>query len=175
MAHRVCVRLTGEDARAQVRLEKIRRLFPELEATGLHLVDNYTISKDLPPRELERVRAMLTHPAIEESSAGEPLLPGCFTWSFEIGFLPGVTDNVGHTAREAIGDLLGATFEEGEDVYFSQTTFLAGELREVDVVRIASSRVYSRAGSGTLAAILSRHASSATPSMTNPQSSGLSR
>ncbi|HQJ55667.1 MAG TPA: AIR synthase-related protein, partial [Planctomycetota bacterium] len=138
MAHRIHVRAAGADARAQARKAAIARQFPGAVVEDLRLVDNYTVVKDLAPDELERVRAMLTHPVTEESAADRPLLPPRFDWSFEIAFLPGVTDNVGRTAREGIGDLLGAPFAPGEDVYSSQTTFLAGRLARGQVDAIAA-------------------------------------
>ncbi len=141
MAHRIYVRSRGEDTRAVIRLGALRRLFPDFNLRAVYLVDNYTIARACSAEELQHVRAALTHPVVEESAVDRALLPGEFTWSFEIGFLPGVTDNVGHTAREAIGDLLGVSFGPGEDVFFSQTTFLAGELSRENVV--ASARSFS--------------------------------
>ncbi|HAK97654.1 MAG TPA: phosphoribosylformylglycinamidine synthase [Planctomycetes bacterium] len=137
MAHRIHVRAAGADTRARVRKAAIARLFPGAAVGDLRLVDNYTVAKDLPPDACERVRAMLTHPVIEEGAADRPLLPPRFDWSFEIAFLPGVTDNAGRTAREAIGDLLKTPFAPGEDVYSSQTTFLAGRLSRAEVEAIA--------------------------------------
>ena len=138
MVHRICLRALGEDTRALVRLSKIRRLFPQLRPEGLFLVDNYTIVKNLSPDALMKAAGMLTQPVIEESAVDRPLLPGEFSWSFEIGFLPGVTDNTGHTAKESIGDLLNVKFEPDEDVYSSQTTFLAGTFSLEDVKAIAA-------------------------------------
>ena len=50
---------------------------------------------------------MLANPVTQRALVDKPLMPRRFDWALEIGFLPGVTDNVGNTAREAIEDLLG--------------------------------------------------------------------
>ena len=48
----------------------------------------------------------LSDPVIQEFSINQPLAKN-FDWLIEVGFSPGVTDNVGKTAREAIELLLG--------------------------------------------------------------------
>ncbi len=137
MNHRIYVRTTGEDTRAEVRAEKIRRHYPELPLAGVFLVDAYTIVKQLSSEQLENIARMLAHPVIEAYSVDKPLLPETFSWSFEIGFLPGVTDNVGDTAKEGICDLLGEEFGDGEGAFFSQITFVCGSLSPDDAERIA--------------------------------------
>ncbi|MEE8395542.1 MAG: AIR synthase-related protein [bacterium] len=51
-----------------------------------------------------------------------------FDWYVEVGFLPGVTDNVGRTARESIEYRLGRPFPEGSQVHASTGYFLRGSL-----------------------------------------------
>jgi len=135
--HRIFVTARGEDTRAAVRKAHIEREFPQLKLRAVWLVSVYTICKRFGAQELERIRFMLTNQVIEESSLDDPLLPPRFSWSFEIGFLPGVTDNVGHTAAEAICDLLGVRFEQEEGVFSSEVTFLDGDLTEEEARRIA--------------------------------------
>ena len=48
-----------------------------------------------------------------------------FDYAIEIGFLPGVTDNIGNTARESIEDLTGTVFM-GQGVYSSQIMYVSG-------------------------------------------------
>ena len=61
-----------------------------------------------------------------------------FDWIIEIGFLPGVTDNAGKTAREAIGDSLRKKFSDNEDVYSSQVFLITGSLKKEEVLQIAA-------------------------------------
>ena len=51
-----------------------------------------------------------------------------FDYAIEVGFLPGVTDNVGTTARQMIEDFLAMKFGEGEMVSSSQLYFVRGRL-----------------------------------------------
>jgi phosphoribosylformylglycinamidine synthase II len=96
------------------------------------LVEAYTIHKDLSSEQLSDVVGALINPVTQAAEcfsgarAGRPA--GVFDWSVEIGFLPGVTDNVGQTARQSIEDLLGVVFEGDEGVYSSQLLFLKGTL-----------------------------------------------
>ncbi|MBU4017398.1 phosphoribosylformylglycinamidine synthase, partial [Patescibacteria group bacterium] len=57
----------------------------------------------------------------------------------EIGFLPGVTDNIATTARESIEDLLKTKFIKEENVYSSKLFFLKGNIVEKEVFKIAES------------------------------------
>ena len=58
-------------------------------------------------------------------------------WVIEIGFKPGVTDNVGRTAREVIEAAAAYTFGEDEGVYTSKMYFIKGPLSRDDVLGIA--------------------------------------
>ncbi len=67
----------------------------------------YTIDGDLSPEELERAAGgPLSDPIIQNFTINRPLAFG-FDWLIEVGFRPGVTDNVGKTAGEAIAVLTG--------------------------------------------------------------------
>src|SRR3989344_3754739 len=57
----------------------------------------YTIDATLSAKELKRCAALLTNPLIERYTIHVTRL------YFEIGFVPGVTDNVGNTATEMLG------------------------------------------------------------------------
>jgi phosphoribosylformylglycinamidine synthase II len=60
-----------------------------------------------------------------------------FSFAIEIGFLPGVTDNVSNTTREGIEDLLKTSFTEEEGIYSSQLFFIKGKLNEEEAFKIA--------------------------------------
>ncbi len=62
-----------------------------------------------------------------------------FDWAIEIGFLPGVTDNVAKTTKQMIEDHLKIKFSEKEDVYSSQVTLVDGDLSEEEIKSIAAS------------------------------------
>ncbi|MEN6617198.1 MAG: phosphoribosylformylglycinamidine synthase, partial [Syntrophorhabdus sp.] len=58
-------------------------------------------------------------------------------WVVEVGYKPGVTDNIGRTAKEVIESMTGRAFGEEEGVYNSKMYFLKGAIREEDVHKIA--------------------------------------
>ena len=88
----------------------------------VRLVDVYTIHADLDADQLERVRnELFTDPIVQESALDAPIAGRC-DYLIEVGFLPGVTDNVGKSAGEGIEDVLGSPFEEGEAVFKSTPT-----------------------------------------------------
>ena len=60
-----------------------------------------------------------------------------FDYAIEIGFLPGVTDNNGTTARETIEDFTGIKFADGEAVYSSQLYFVCGNLTHDALPKLA--------------------------------------
>jgi phosphoribosylformylglycinamidine synthase len=77
------------------------------------------------------------NPVVQECSVDEPARI-VFDHAIEVGFLPGVTDNVGTTARQTIEDFLSIKFQEGESVYSSQLYFVCGNLTEDELSRLAS-------------------------------------
>lgn len=101
-------------------------------------VDVYTIDAELSAEEVERLRAELfTDPIVQHSSAITRLAQD-FTWVIEVGFRPGVTDNVGKTAREGIEVVLGRALAPDEAVYTSRQYLLSGRLTRDEVERVAS-------------------------------------
>jgi phosphoribosylformylglycinamidine synthase len=76
----------------------------------------YALDMELKAGELEKIkRELLVDPIIEESSSRIMR----FDWLIEVGYKPGVTDNVGKTAQKAIQNLLKRRFKETEKVYTS--------------------------------------------------------
>ncbi len=105
-----------------------------IELISVRIGEIYTIDRDFPGADLERLRRELfTDPVTQESNLSQPapvfLKNQNFDWIVEIGFLPGVTDNPGRTAREAIEDLLGVKFLDQETVYTSRQYLLGGPAR----------------------------------------------
>ncbi|MEK7509696.1 MAG: AIR synthase-related protein [Patescibacteria group bacterium] len=136
MAERIMVRAKGTDARADGLLRTLKTLFPRTKLRSVALADAYTIDAALSSAELAWIARSLTNPVIEESST-RTLAPKAFSYCIEIGFLPGVTDNVGNTARETIEDVLGRKMKAEEGVYSSRLLFLSGALSEDAVGRMA--------------------------------------
>ncbi len=124
-----------EDARAASAKKAIKRAgFGKVE--NVFLNDVYTISSAFSEKELEKCASLLHNPVTQRFSIGKPLVPEQFDWAIEIGFLPGVTDNIGKTASETLQDFFGE--EAGSlEVFSSQLFFLKGNFSEKEVQRIA--------------------------------------
>ena len=135
--HRIEVRFT-RDPRLRTRTDRIRLLgFPVEE---LHLADVYTIAtenKDFSRDELLQIGSQLMNPVVQECLVDEPTrIP--FDHAIEVGFLPGVTDNVGATARQTIEDFFSFTFGERESVSSSQLYLVCGNLTGAEAERLAA-------------------------------------
>ena len=89
--------------------------------------------------ELEQAAAgPLSDPVIQDFSINLPLAKN-FDWLIEVGFRPGVTDNVGKTAREAIALLLGENIGSRKiSVYTSRQYLISGKISRIDAEKIAS-------------------------------------
>ena len=102
MAIRIDVISTIPDARAAQKLKSFRELV-SVRITDVRIADSYTIDTKLTASGIAKARKALTNSRVEGSHLGR-WLPDRFTFAVEIGFVPGVTDNVGMTAQEAIED-----------------------------------------------------------------------
>jgi len=120
--------------------EKIkRRLIRDLNLSvdDVRIVDVYTIDADLPEETIELIKKEgFSDPVTQVAYVGEPC-PFVGDWAIEVGFKPGVTDNVGRTAKEVIEAISGYKFKEKEGVYTSHLYMIWGNVEERDVIRIA--------------------------------------
>jgi phosphoribosylformylglycinamidine (FGAM) synthase PurS component len=114
------------DPRAQGVVSRARH-FLHLPLRSCATRDVLKIDTALKPGEIRRLRAALTDPVTSRSTAGR-LPPPPFDWLVEVGFKPGVTDNVGRTARTVVQDVLGRALGDYEEVYTSTQYFLRGTL-----------------------------------------------
>ena len=136
MANRIAVSSKVEDARAESLLRNLKALFPKSALEGASYVQAYTIDAKLSPQELQSVAERLTHPVTETYSTDKVSAPEKYSYAIEIGYLPGVTDNVGHTARQTIEDCLGRNLGDG-GVYSSYFLFLSGAISEEEAHKMA--------------------------------------
>src|SRR3989344_2869038 len=128
MAARITVQSTIPDARAKSYLKILKDIFPLMRLNSVAVTLAYTIDARLSKKECELVAQKLTNPLVEEYSTERVLAPASYAYAIEIGFLPGVTDNVGHTAKQTAEDCLARKFKDGETAYSSVFIFLIGEL-----------------------------------------------
>jgi len=139
MANRIEVSLKPgiRDARGE-RIKREIEHFLHLPVDTVRTVDVYTVDTDLTPAELENTAAgPFSDPVIQLWHLDNPAT-AAFDYTVEVGFRPGVTDNVGRTAREAVEYLTGRQFGAGEGVYHSVQYLLTGNISREQVERIAT-------------------------------------
>ena len=89
----------GENVKGRV-LEDL-----EIALDDVRVIDVYTILADLSTEELDRVRIELFTDLIIQESTASGALAKDFDYLIEVGFRPGVTDNVGKSSAEGIADV----------------------------------------------------------------------
>lgn len=108
------------------------------------VLEVYTIEKHFTNHELKRIAETLSSPISQTFKIDEPTKDIEFDWAIEIGYLPGVTDNVATTARETLEDLFKTKLDlTKEGVYTSKLILIKGSLQEKDAKEIADS-LYNR-------------------------------
>ena len=138
MTFRIAVSSKVEDARARNILQTLKGLFPKAGLRSVRAAAAYTIDSNLSKAELERAASRLANPIIETYALNDVPTPEDFSFALEIGYLPGVTDNLGYTAQETIEDTIGRKFKDEEHVYSSLFVFLVGDISKHDAQRFAS-------------------------------------
>src|SRR3989344_192606 len=115
---------------------------------GVKKADSYLIDSNLSRTKLEKLAQALTNPILDEYSIDnlEVLPPfggrtSKFNYAIEIGFLPGVTDNVGHTVKEMAADLLHLKNNSDFHVYTSKIFFVKS--RKLEDVKKYSLTLYN--------------------------------
>ncbi len=137
MVHRIEISSNVRDTRSEVLMKTLEsKGFENLR--DLRIVDVYTVDASLKEDEAQRVASMLTNPLSQRFELDESSIEEEFGHVVEIGSLPGVTDNIGSTARESVEDLLGTQLE-GQGVYSSRMVFLSGDLSEESCLEIGES------------------------------------
>ena len=139
MAFRINVQYKVSDTRALVARHTFQGLGLKSKISNISIVDLYTVDATVSAKNERVVAALFVNPLVESATSNGINAPNNFSWVIEIGYLPGVTDNVGGTAKETIEDFLKKKFKEGEAVYSSQIFFVSGKVSEKDVRTIADS------------------------------------
>lgn len=121
--------------------EKVRRRVESdlgLVLGSVRTLSVFTLDMELSKEELEMIATgPFLDPIIQEYRIDEPLAHD-YDWLAEVGFKPGVTDNVGKTAKEAIEWRLGRRLKEEEKLYTSSQYLFRGDLRRKEVERICT-------------------------------------
>ena len=104
----------------------------------------YTLEMDLADADKQRIaQELFTDPITEKFSIDRPLAGSAsdrmdFDFLVEVGYKPGVTDNVGRSSREGIADLLGRKLSDGDQVFTSLQFLLSGSLTRTHAETLAT-------------------------------------
>jgi len=138
MPQRIEITLKDElfDAEGEALRLKAKNYFG-IHIDAVRTITVVTIDAELTDSQVETIRSeIFTNPVTQVSSI-KPLAVN-FDWIIWIGFRPGVRDNPGATAVEAVEDLLRVKLKTGEAIYTSKRYCLTGSrLKREDVERIA--------------------------------------
>ena len=119
------------DARGERSKKQILRAFPALDKNiSVRCIDVYTVDgEDLDDA---WIRDAFCDPVIQDISVNAPLTRD-FAWYIEVGYKPGVTDNVGRSASYALRLITSRHYP----VYSARAYLLSGNLSRGQAEKIA--------------------------------------
>jgi phosphoribosylformylglycinamidine synthase subunit PurSL len=138
MPYRIEITLKPDllDAEGEAIRRKATQFFG-IEPEKIRTIGILTIDAALTPEQLEIIRTEVFTNPVTQVSAFDPLTEP-FDWCIWVGYRPGVRDNPGATAVEAIEDILGVRLAENEAVYTSKRYCVScAHLEYADVEKIA--------------------------------------
>jgi phosphoribosylformylglycinamidine synthase subunit PurSL len=120
--------------------EKIRaRIISDLGIGTINSVRTaavYILNGSLFPIELVALaEGPFSDPIVQDYAINKTICDS-FDWMVEVGFRPGVTDNIGRTAREAVIIALGRSFSESLSVHTATQYFFSGNISRKQIERI---------------------------------------
>ncbi|MGD8878201.1 MAG: phosphoribosylformylglycinamidine synthase subunit PurS, partial [Syntrophobacterales bacterium] len=106
------------DAEGEAIRRKARDYF-KIQLEEVRTIQVLTIDAQLTQEQLESARHRIFTNPVTQISSFKPLATS-FDWAIWVGFRPGVRDNPGSTAVEAMEDFFKILFQAGESVYTSR-------------------------------------------------------
>lgn len=125
-----------KDSRAEGVKEETGK-FLGIKFDALKTRDVYTVSADISESQAEKIASELANPVIQKSVLGQS--DSACDWMVSVGYRPGVTDNIGNSAHEAVGDIIGRKLREDEFIFSSvEYLFFGSELSRNNIQHIAN-------------------------------------
>jgi phosphoribosylformylglycinamidine synthase len=144
MISRIYVIPKIKDSREGLFLKSCSSLNISGTVNKVTIVDSYLIDGEFSIEQILGIAKILTNSILEDYSINE--ITGSvddFNYAVEIGYLPGVTDNVGNTARETIVDFLHLNSDINIKVYSSKIFLISGKLLKLDDIKKISSSLHN--------------------------------
>ncbi len=134
------IEITAKDGIRDVVGEKTKQRIKEelgIDLSRVRFADVYNFNSELGDEELDEIaKDVFTDAVSQKYSVKEPMFKS--EWRIEIGFLPGVTDNIGKTAMSAVREKAG----KDADIYYSRLYALSGNI-DLDACREISSLLFN--------------------------------
>ncbi|HQA52525.1 MAG TPA: AIR synthase-related protein [Spirochaetota bacterium] len=121
---RIDVFSKGKDYRGEALKKRLNSYGYAVEK--IYVSDSYIVNASLSAEEAEKLSAALTNRVTQQFVIDKPYGLNNFDFALEIGFLPGVTDNVAHTVREIAEDLFKKEFDREKSFFSAVTFFIKG-------------------------------------------------
>lgn len=134
MAYRLEIALRPElfDAEGDGIRRKAKAYFG-IEISSVRSIQVVTIDADFSADQLETIQTEVFTNPVTQVSSYDPLEIE-FDWTIWVGFRPGVRDNPGSTAVEAVEDILGIKFDTDKAIYTSKRYCLIGKRLNFEAV-----------------------------------------
>ncbi len=140
MITRIYVAPKLSDTREAVSIKSFTGLDLSGKVKKVKILDSYLLDHEFSKERLEDAAKKLTNPVLEESYINDIYtVSKNFDWLIEVGFLPGVVDNVGHTATESILDSSEPSIQNSIKAYSSKIFLIGGKIKEADIKKIGLS------------------------------------
>ncbi|MBU4492047.1 MAG: phosphoribosylformylglycinamidine synthase subunit PurL, partial [Euryarchaeota archaeon] len=104
-----------------------------IKIESVSTIDVYTFDPALSKEQAKLLGEKVFADPVIQVFSSKPLAKD-FSWLIEVGFKPGVTDNVGGTAKKASEDILKTTLK---GVYYSRQYLIKGNITKEEVDKIA--------------------------------------
>ena len=138
MAYRLEITLKSDlfDAEGEGIRQKATHYFG-FDISSVRTIHVITIDANLSDDQLKKIQTEVFTNPVTQISSFKPL-PVEFDWTIWVGYRPGVKDNPGSTAVEAMEDILGVKFGPNKAVYTSKRFCLKGKgLTAEDIDKVA--------------------------------------
>ncbi len=110
----------------------------ELSTTieNVWLSEVYTLEGEFSEKQLQEAAELLLNPVVHDFLIDGMRPVGSADSILEVGFLPGVTDNIAHTAAETLADAWGAPLTSEQGVYSSRIYYIQAKNLSDDDYRL---------------------------------------
>ncbi|MFA6258571.1 MAG: AIR synthase-related protein [Candidatus Paceibacterota bacterium] len=140
MISRIYITQKTDDSRKKIYLKSLRDLELKGKVDSVSIIDSYTIDGHFSIEQISNIGKLFTNQVLEEFSINKIHVPKSTNYVIEVGFLPGVTDNVGNTAKETIIDYFSINKNKiNIAVYSSRVFLIKGKLKASDIQKISLS------------------------------------